>query len=105
MTQLPDIMLHKVCTEVQAINTHIRLSLTATQSRCRKSRFAILSEQWERNSKNSGKSEKKHWDFFFPLRKKSGKFMGPPTFFFYISMHSYQNTDKINPENPDNPKI
>lgn len=44
--------------------------------------------------------------FFFPLRKKSGKFMGPPTFFFlYISMHSYQNTDKINPENPDNPKI
>lgn len=28
--------------------------------------------------------------------------MGPPTcfffFFFYISMHSYQNTDKINPE-------
>lgn len=30
--------------------------------------------------------------------------MGPPTF-FYISMHSYQNTDKINPENPDNPKI
>lgn len=40
---------------------------------------------------------------FFSAQKKSGKFMGPPTI-FYISMHSYQNTDKINPEYPDNPK-
>lgn len=40
----------------------------------------------------------------------SGKFMGPPTFFFFCiflhNMHNYQNTDKIIPEkNPDNPKI
>ncbi len=66
--QLPDVMLQNVCTEVQAINTHIRKSLTATQRRCRKSRFAILSKQWE-NSKNSWNSGEKNTDLF-SLEKK-----------------------------------
>ena len=55
------------------------------------------------------KIQKRNTEIFFSrLEKSLVNLMGPPTYFFvfYISMHSYQNTDKIRPRKlPDNPKV
>lgn len=46
--------------------------------------------------------KKKHW--YFSALEKSLVNLWVHQHFFYISMHSYQNTDKIHPEYPDKPK-
>lgn len=94
--KLSDIMLYKVCTEVQAINTYISSKpYNSYAKQMQKSRFAIPSKQWEK-SKNPWNALKQH--FFF--LEKVWSFMGPPTFLH--NMHNYQNTDQAFQKTPKN---